>query len=81
MSNITWKENVRSIRSHNRRAQAANPSIMIRMAVTGNDHFTRPCVAFLDDYLMTYTSPRGIEIDIVLLGKSLNLLVLCQIGL
>lgn len=72
--------NSRGISSDNRSTQTSDTTVVVRMTITCNHHLPWPGVTLLDDDLVTNTSTSRVKVNTMLLGKSLNLLVLLLVG-
>ena len=53
---------------------------MVTVTIAGDNHFSRPCVTFLHDDLVSDTATGGVEVHAVLFCKRLDLLILDEIG-
>lgn len=72
--------NSRGISPDNRSTQTSDATVVVGMTITCNHHLSRPGVTLLDDDLVTNTSTSRVKVNTVLLGKSLNLLVLLLVS-
>lgn len=71
---------LRSISPDNSSTQTSDTTVMVRVTITCNHHLSWPGVTLLDDDLVTDTSTSRVKVNTMLLGESLNLLILLLIG-